>query len=96
MISGKHAWEQRQCGFTSQQVDFCIEQPQSWQGSRQRSSGAAERAQIQFDHKGPNIHWGPRYCQHIGPILLAVDSYFRGYVLGSTDLLVANWAQKRK
>lgn len=86
---------ERQPGFTSQQVDFCIEQLQSWQGSRQGSSGAAERAQIQLDHKGPNIHWGPRYCQHICPILFAFDSNFRGYVLGSTDLLVANSVQRR-
>lgn len=86
---------ERQRGFTSQQVDFCIEQLQSWQGSRQRSSGAAERVQIQLDHKGPNIHWGLRYCQHIWPILFAFDSNFRGYVLGSTDLLVANSVQRR-
>lgn len=36
---------------------------------------------------------GPRYCQHICPILFVFDSKCRGNALGSTDLLVVNTAQ---
>lgn len=37
-------------------------------GQAGASGEAAERAQIELDHKGPNMHWGPRYCQHSCPI----------------------------
>lgn len=48
-------------------------------GQASASADAAERAQIELDHKGPNMHWGPRYCQHSCPIQWALKgkSYFK-------------------
>lgn len=48
-------------------------------GQASASGEAAERAQIGLDHKGPNMHWGPRYCQHSCPIQRALKgkSYFK-------------------
>lgn len=48
-------------------------------GQASASGEAAERAQIELDHKGPNMHWGPRYCQHSCPIQWALKgkSYFK-------------------
>lgn len=54
-------------------------------GQANASAEAAERAQIELDHKGPNVHRGPRYCQHSCPIQWALKgkSYlkteFTGY-----------------
>lgn len=44
----------------------------SKRGHASASAEAAERAQIEPDHKGPNMHWGPRYCQHSCPIQWAL------------------------
>ncbi len=48
-------------------------------GQASASGEAAERAQIELDHKGPNMHWGPRYCLHSCPIQWALKgkSYFK-------------------
>lgn len=48
-------------------------------GQASASGEAAERVQIELDHKGPNMHWGPRYCQHSCPIQWALKgkSYFK-------------------
>lgn len=37
-------------------------------GQASASGEAVERAQIEFDHKGSNMQWSPRYCQHSCPI----------------------------
>lgn len=48
-------------------------------GQASASGEAAERVQIELDHKGPNMHWGPRYCLHSCPIQWALKgkSYFK-------------------
>lgn len=88
MVSQKHAegWETVWLCFGDRWISGL---------SSLRSASAAERAQIKLDHKGPNIHWGPRYCQQICPILFAFHSKFRGYVLSFTDLVFVNSVQKR-
>lgn len=55
-----------------QSQDVCVEQCAQVRGAdtgqANASAEAAERAQIELNHKGPTVHWGPRYCQHSCPI----------------------------
>lgn len=73
-------------------------------GQARASGEAAERAQIELDHKGPNMHWGPRYCQHSCPIQSALkgksdfkteftcySGYSIGYSFGWASLTLTPW-----
>lgn len=64
------------CQEEVRQPDLCAEQCAQVRGADRgqanASAEAAERAQIELNHKGPNVHWGPRYCQHSCPIQWAL------------------------